>query len=84
MDEPVTPGDKGQFIAESLRGGATGSIESELERLGWDMALEHNQEFLDAFDAEVFMCEICGWWCGRDEESQIEGHEETCDDHDDE
>jgi hypothetical protein len=30
------------------------------------------QEDLAAIDAEIFLCESCGWWCERSEEKEDE------------
>lgn len=44
---------------------------------------EDNQEFLEdnnlleRFNNEIFMCEECGWWCGDDERSETQ--DDMCD-----
>jgi hypothetical protein len=62
-------------IAETLRGTAT-SLEEQLERYDTDFATV-TVEDCRALDELVFCCDACGWWCGRDEESDEPG---VCDD----
>jgi len=32
--------------------------------------LQNDKEFCEALDSEVFLCEICHWWCENYEASQ--------------
>lgn len=36
-----------------------------------------DNDLLERFDDEIFICDECGWWCGDDERS--ENVDETCD-----
>lgn len=50
-------------VADALRGTA-GSLADHATPEEMD-----DKEFLEELDLRVFECEVCGWWCGSDEES---------------
>lgn len=39
---------------------------------------QNDPALLELIDEGLFECEDCGWWCGRDEQSDCDG--EFCDD----
>lgn len=41
---------------------------------------ENDRALADAIDEQIFECEVCGWWCWRDEESSTQ--DGVCDKHD--
>jgi hypothetical protein len=52
-----------ELVVHHVVGTCTETIESALEKLGLDPALEDDAAFLEAVDGEVFECTGCGWWC---------------------
>lgn len=56
-------------IVEELRGTAGFPIPEEFE---------NNKEFLDYLGQWIFICETCGWWCERSEESEDPSHYGSC------
>lgn len=59
-------------LAESLRG-TTGDQEEALKEIAPELSWSDLTEAdLFEFDMAVFLCAICGWWCGTDEESEEE------------
>lgn len=40
--------------------------------------LQDNKAFLEYLDQEIFICETCGWWCERCEETQDPDHFGSC------
>lgn len=52
-------------IADEL-GGTCRSLDTALEERGFDIG-NVPSVLLEALDAEVMLCETCGWWCDSDE-----------------
>jgi hypothetical protein len=73
-----------QSVAEWLNGRALGGIDDALEALGLPAEFENDSEFCAALDQHIFVCDGCGWWCGRDEESSEDGYCDGCVHEDDE
>lgn len=72
-DEQITE------IVQGLRG-TTGSLDLTIEAvLGMpDVKITAiAEESLQEIDAYIFLCEVCGWWCDRDEEDETSV--DTCD-----
>lgn len=66
-----------QKLIESLQGTCS-TIEEHLpEGMEW---VDLTKEDHEAIDAEIFLCEQCGWWCERNEESEQEEYVEHCKD----
>lgn len=59
------------MVAERLAGQSDGLVSDVLDKIGRP-DLEDYDEFLRALDGELFICEICEWWCGADEEADVE------------
>lgn len=56
-------------LVEELRGTAGFPIPDEFA---------DDLPFLNYLDQEIFICETCGWWCERSEETQDEKHFGSC------
>jgi hypothetical protein len=62
-------------VADDLRG-----TTKNLEDFATDEECE-DLRFLHALDDLICLCDICGWWCDKDEEGSIDGEcAECCDD----
>lgn len=59
-------------IAEALVGQCVRSLDDELGEYGLDLATAP-RSLLEDIDQRVFCCEVCGWWCSTDEESETRG-----------
>lgn len=71
------PVEAAEQVADFLRGTACNTIESALEQHDLPAEYAEDEAFLNEIDQHVFVCEECGWWSGRDEESHREP--EHCD-----
>jgi hypothetical protein len=57
--------------------GSCNSLAQILERHD-AIELEDNLAFLTHLDSEIFLCDICGWWCEISEAVDVE-HGIVCD-----
>ena len=57
-----------QDIVEDLKGQCSHDLEHFLEvrELSSDDLTKEDEAYIDD---NVFLCEVCGWWCGSDEMS---------------
>ena len=72
-------GDRGEQIAEHLRGTCMGDIDGAAQTLFGIKEEDLTAEELQTIDLEIFLCEECGWWCERSEEDEENfGYCESC------
>ncbi len=67
-----------ESVIEELRGTCLNDLNNVLDQ--YDLSEDDlTADQLTEVDMEIFLCETCGWWYGRSEESIEEGYEEHCD-----
>lgn len=51
-----------------------GTCSATWEEMAEDLNItsDEEKEFCELLDSLMFRCEVCGWWCGDDEESENE------------
>ena len=55
--------------------GTANTNEDDMEHALRGMGIELSSDdrlFCELLDEMIFRCEVCGWWCDRDEESEKE------------
>src|SRR5438270_431144 len=85
MEPGILTNDQINELCEDLRGTCKNEDEALSQVTGvppgttWD-SLKHSD--YQEIDQQIFRCEKCDWWCGADEESQVENldGQRICDD----
>ena len=74
MSKNIIPDDIVRQAAENIVGGMWGSVESEVELLGYDGNDITYEQYELIVDDILFKCVICEWWCYEGEQDMSIEH----------